>query len=80
MIEESDNESIKKSDNESIEEMFKKIDKESEEESIEYLKEIFDLNDRSTTNWYDKNKFNEILAAIDNNNFNQKNRIGKIKI
>ena len=59
--------------------MFEKIDKESEKASIEDLKETFDLNNRSTTNWHDKNKFNEILATIDNNNFNHKNKIGKLK-
>ena len=46
--------------------MFEKIDKESEEESVEDLKETFDLNNRGTTNWYDKNKFNEILGTTDN--------------
>ena len=51
---ESDNESIKKSDNESIE----KTNKESEEESVKDLKEPSSLNNKSTTNWYDKNKFN----------------------
>ena len=66
LIEESNNESIKESDNKSIEEMFEKIDKESKEESIEDLKETFDLNNKGTTNWYDKNKFNEILGTIDN--------------
>ena len=41
---------IEESDNESIEE----IDKESEEECIEDLKEATGLNNKSTTNWYDK--------------------------
>ena len=75
MIKESDNESYKESDNESIE----KINKESEEEFIEDLKEPFSLNNKSTTNWYDKNKFNKILTTIDSNNFNHKNKIGKFK-
>ena len=75
MIEESDNESIKESDNESI----KEIDKESKEKSIKDLKETTGLNNKNTTNWYDKNKFNKILTAIDNNNFNHKNKIGKLK-
>ena len=70
-----DNESIKESDNESIE----KINKESEEEFFEDLKEPFSLNNKSTTNWYDKNKFNKILTTIDSNNFNHKNKIGKFK-
>ena len=72
---ESDNESYKESDNESIE----KINKESEEEFFEDLKEPFSLNNKSTTNWYDKNKFNKILTTIDNSSFNNKNKIGKFK-
>ena len=34
--------------------MFKKIDNESKKESIEDLKETFDLNNKSTRNWYQK--------------------------
>ena len=30
-------------------------------------------------NWIDKNKFKEILAIIDNNEFNYKNKIGEFK-
>ena len=30
-------------------------------------------------NWFDKNKFKEILAIIDSNQFNFKNKIGKFK-
>ena len=30
-------------------------------------------------NWIDKNKFKEILAVIDNNKFNYKNKIGQFK-
>ena len=83
LIEESDNESIKELDNESIEkiekESTKEINKESEEEFIEDLKEPFSLNNKGTTNWYDKNKFKKILTTIGNNNFNHKNKIGKFK-
>ena len=32
-----------------------------------------------TTSWYDTDKFNKILATIDNNNFNHKNETGKLK-
>ena len=74
LIEESHNESENGSDkesgnesnkeNKSIEEMFEEIDKESEEESIEDLKEPFSLNNKGTTNWYDKNKFKEILILL----------------
>ena len=75
MIAESGNESIKESDNESI----KEIDKESKEESIKDLKETTYLNNKSPTNWYDKNNFNKILTTIDSNNFNHKNKICKLK-
>ena len=34
----------------------------------------------NTTSWYDTDKFNEILATIDNNNFNHENKIGKLKL
>ena len=61
LIDESDNESTNESDNESIE----KINKESKKEFIEDLKEATDLNNKSTTNWYDKNKFNKILTTIE---------------
>ena len=50
-----------------------------EEESIKDLKEATGLNNKSTTNWYDKNKFNKILTAIDSSNFNHKNKIGKFR-
>ena len=32
-----------------------------------------------TLNWFDQNKFKEILAIIDNNEFNYKNKIGEFK-
>ena len=35
--------------------------------------------DKNTTDWYDKNKFKKILTAIDNNDFNHKNKIGKLR-
>ena len=30
-------------------------------------------------NWFDRNKFENILAIIDNNKFNYKNRIGEFQ-
>ena len=33
--------------------------------------------DKNTTDWFDKNKFKEILAIIDSNKFNYRNKIGK---
>ena len=32
-----------------------------------------------SSNWFDKNKFKEILAIIDSNEFNYKNKIGEFK-
>ena len=32
-----------------------------------------------SSNWIDKNKFKEILAIIDSNKFNYKNKIGQFK-
>ena len=72
---ESDNESDKESDNKSIEQ----TNKESEEEFIEDFKEATGLNNKSTTSWYYKNEFNKILTTIDSNNFNHKNKVGKLK-
>ena len=37
-----------------------------------------EVNNNSTS-WYKTDKFNEILATIDNNNFNHKNKIRKLK-
>ena len=35
--------------------------------------------DKNTTDWFDKNKFKNILAIIDSNKFNYKNKIGEFK-
>ena len=53
-----------------------KISEESTEESIE-IKST--KKDENTTDWYDKNKFKKILAIVDSNKFNHKNKIGKFK-
>ena len=83
LIDESDNESINESDNKSINESdnksIQKINKKSKKEFIEDLKEAADLNNKSATNWYDKNKFNKMQTTIGNNNFNHKNKIGNFK-
>ena len=34
---------------------------------------------KKITSWCDTNKFNKMLATIDNNNFNHKNKMGKLK-
>ena len=53
-------------------------------ESIEKPKEIksFEENKNTTDfypNWFDRNKFEKILAIIDSNKFNYKNKIGEFK-
>ena len=65
LINEPDNKSINESDNKSINESTNELTNEK-------------VNSNSTS-WYDTDKFNEILATIDNNNFNHKNKIGKLK-
>ena len=89
LIDESDNESINKSINKSVNKSTKELINKSDNESTKKLinKSINEPDNKSinktvnsnTTNWYDTDKFNEILATIDNNNFSHKNKIGKLK-
>ena len=65
LINEPDNKSINKPDNELINEPDNKL----------INKEV----NSNITSWYDTDKFNKILATIDNNNFNHKNKVGKLK-
>ena len=65
LINESDNKSINEPDNSSI----------NEPDNRSINKEI----NSNTTSWYDTDKFNKILATIDNSNFNHKNKVGKLK-
>ena len=79
----------KEVDNKSIEVMDKVLINEPNIKSINKLdnKSINKLDNSSInkevnsnlTRWYDTDKFNKILAAIDNNNFNHQNKIGKLK-
>ena len=49
-------------------------------ESVEKPIEIKSLEeDKNTTDWIDRNKFKEILAIIDSNKFNYRNKIGEFK-
>ena len=49
-------------------------------ESIEKPIEIKSLEeDKNMTDWFDRNKFKEILAIIDSNKFNYRNKIGEFK-
>ena len=63
----------KEVDNKSIEVISKVLINKPDDKSIN--KEV----NSNTTSWYDIDKFNEILATIDNNNFNHKNKVGKLK-
>ena len=65
LINEPDNKSINESDNKSINEL----------DNSSINKEV----NSNSTSWYDTDTFNKILATIDNNNFNHKNKIGKLK-
>ena len=76
MFKESNKELNKKSNKELNKESNKESNKRSNKELMET---ISPKNDENTTNWYDKNKFNKILTTIDSNNFNHKNKIGKLK-
>ena len=68
-----------------FEELNKEFGKESNKESNkessdeELIEIINPKKDEDTTDWYDKNKFKKILTTIDSNNFNHKNKIGKLK-
>ena len=71
----------KEADNKSIKVINKVLINELDNKSINKPdnKSINKTVNSNTTSWYDKDKFNEILATIDNNNFNHKNKIGKLK-
>ena len=83
----SNNESIKiKSSDKSIEiessdELTdKSIEIESSDESTdESIETKSPNNDENTTDWYDKDKFEKILAILDSDIFNYENKIGKFK-
>ena len=70
----------KEADNKSTEVIDKVLINELDDKSInESDKSINKTVNSNTTSWYDTDEFNEILATIDNNNFNHKNKIGKLK-
>ena len=70
---------IEESDEESISELFEESDEESNEMFKKSTKIKTSNKDKNTTDWYYKNKFKKILTTIDNNGFNHKNKIGKLK-
>ena len=71
----------KEVDNKSIEVINKVLINEPDNKSINKPdnKSVNKTVNSNTTRWYDTDKFNEILATIDNNNFNHKNKVGKLK-
>ena len=52
-------------------------DKETSDEKL--IEIISPKKDENTKDWYDTNKFKIMLSTIDSNNFNHKNKIGKLK-
>ena len=81
LINKPDNKSINELDNKSINELDNRSINEPDNRSINEPdnRSINEPVNSNTTSWYDTDKFNEILATIDNNNFNHKNKIGKLK-
>ena len=73
LINEPDNSSVNKLDNSSINKLDDSSVNDLDNSSIN--KKV----NSNTTSWYDTDKFNKILATIDNSNFNHKNKIGKLK-
>ena len=73
LINEPDNKSINKLDNKSINELDNSSINEPDNKSVN--KEV----NSNLTSSYDTDKFNKMLATINNNNFNHQNKIGKLK-
>ena len=71
---------IKESDEELIEKLTVESDEESDEDSDEELLQVkIPKNNKNKADWYDTNKFKIILTTTDSNNFNHKDKIGKLK-
>ena len=71
---------IEESDEELIENFTVELNEDSDEDSDEKLSEVkIPKNNKNKADWYDTNKFKIILTTIDSNNFNHKNKIGKLK-
>ena len=51
----------------------------SEESTKESVKIKSPKKDENSADWFDKNKFKKILAIVNSNKFNHKNKIGKFK-
>ena len=55
-----------------------KLKNQQKNQEVKSLEEDKNVTD-SYPNWFDKNKFKNILAIIDSNKFNYKNKIGEFK-
>ena len=56
------------------------LNKESNEDSDEELTEVkTPKNNKNKADWHDKNQFQITLTTIGSNNFNHKNKMGKLK-
>ena len=73
-------ENVKSTEIKSFEELKKENEKSTEIKTFEESTEIKSpKEDENTTNWFDKNKLDKILAILNSNKFNRKNKIGKFK-
>ena len=69
-----------KTRNEKLETRNEKLEMTNENKQFEKNKIIKEEpKEIKSPNWFDKNKFKEILAIIDSNEFNYKNKIGEFK-
>ena len=70
----------KENENEKLETRNEKLEMTNENKQFEKNKIIKEEpKEIKSPNWFDKNKFKEILAIIDSNEFNYKNKIGEFK-
>ena len=77
----------KENENEKLETRNKKVETRNEKREMRNENEQFQKNniikeepkEIKSPNWIDKNKFEKILAIIDSNKFNYKNKIGEFK-
>ena len=76
-----ENEKLRKeNENEKLETRNEKLEMTNENKQFEKNKIIKEEpKEIKSPNWIDKNKFKEILAIIDSNKFNYKNKIGEFK-
>ena len=71
---------IEQLDKELIEKLTVELNEESDEDSDEELTKVkIPKNNKNKADWFDTNKFKIILSTIDSDNFNHKNKIGKLK-